>query len=241
MIRKTIVTLWFCVLASGLCAQSIDDLIDLGNQNIKDRDFEAAVSNFTLALEQNSIHEVALNGVIRAYTLSKNYKEARKYVNLAVEQYPQNPEFVLRLGIVLNLEGSSEDAIEQFNRALAMNPDENIKLQLLMNEASAQLNLSNYAEAINNYDTAIELEPRNTTIYNCRGLANYRSGNFEEAVADYTNALDLDPSLTLPYYNRALAFLKMEQPQKACIDLQKACQLKIGDACKRIVLECRRN
>ena len=240
MIRKIAITLLFVSLSLLVGAQSLDELISSGNQYIKLKNYEAAVTDFGKALEQNSASADALNGLIRAYTLSKNFRDALRYVQIAVEQYPTNPEFLLRWGIILNLDGASDEAIEQFDKGLAMSPDENITLQLLMNRATAEINVSNFAAAIEDYDKAIELSPRNTSVYNCRGLANYRSENYGEAVADFTNALDLNPTLNLPYYNRGLAFLKMEQRQKACADFQKACQLKISDACKRIVLECRK-
>lgn len=240
MIRKIAITLLFVSLSLLVGAQSLDELISSGNQYIKLKNYEAAVTDFGKALEQNSASADALNGLIRAYTLSKNFRDALRYVQIAVEQYPANPEFLLRWGIILNLDGASDEAIEQFDKGLAMSPDENITLQLLMNRATAEINVSNFAAAIEDYDKAIELSPRNTSVYNCRGLANYRSENYGEAVADFTNALDLNPTLNLPYYNRGLAFLKMEQRQKACADFQKACQLKISDACKRIVLECRK-
>lgn len=240
MIKKLANLLLFIVLSFSSGAQDVDELIASGNQSIKTRDFEAAVQQFAQAVEQSDGNAEALNGIIRAYTLSKEFKQAQKYVERAIEKYPNNAEFVLRWGIVLNLKGSANSAIDKFEQGLQMNPDDNIKLQLLMNKATAEMNTGRFSEAVEDYNQAVELSPRSTVVYNCRGLANYRVENYSAAVNDFTSAIDLDPEPGLPYYNRALAWLKQGDRQKACPDFQKACQLKIADACKRIVLECRR-
>lgn len=239
MIKSTI-TFCFLLLTFFAQAQSVESLIESGNNNIKAKKFEAAIADFKAVLQQNSSDSKALNGVIRACTLSEEFKEAQKYIDIAIELYPENPEFVLRHGILLNFKGFSQDAIEQFARGLEMNPDEKLKIQFLMNKASAELNSDNYVDAIEDYSNVIELNPRSTIVYSCRGLANYRAGNLQEAVDDYTYALDLEPGQALAYYNRALALLKMEDKQRACADLQRACKSQVPDACKRIVLECKR-
>lgn len=240
MIKKIVFSVALSLFSLCLSAQNVDDLLESGNQKIKERDFKSAVGFFKSALEQSPAHMEALNGAIRACTLAGDYKEAQKYVDIAVEQYPQNAEFVMRHGILLNYKGNHDGAIEQFEKGLAMNPDSRLHLQFLLNKGAAELNSSNFTDAVEDYNKAIELDPRNTSIYTSRGLANYRAGNIKEAIDDYTNAIDLDPTLAHAYYNRGVALLKMEDRRKACADFQKACQGKVTEACKMIMLECRK-
>ena len=216
------------------------ELVDQGNQHIKSHEYSPAIDNFRKVLSQNPSDEDALNGIIRAYTLSNDYKNAQKYTEMALDRFPNNAEFILRSGILLNHKGNFEKAVEVFEDGLKQQPASSIAIQLLMNKAAAELNLNNFNAAIEDYSNVLEIDPRNTNAYNYRGMANYKAGNFQSAVEDYTNALDLDPSLSLAYYNRGMALLKLHDKPKACSDFQKSCKGKNSNACKMIVIECQR-
>ncbi|MBQ9470491.1 MAG: DUF3808 domain-containing protein [Bacteroidales bacterium] len=229
------------LLAPALAgAQTVAELVELGNQNIKSHSYVPAIDNFKKALAQNPNDEAALNGIIRAYTLSGDHKDAQRFVDMALEQQPNNAEFIMRHGILLNHKGNFDKAVEVFASAMQQHPNEGIAIQVLMNKAAAELNLNNFGAAIDDYSSVLEIDPRSTNAYSYRGMANYKAGNYKEAVDDYTYALDLDPSLVLAYYNRGMALLKLQDKTKACADFQKACKGKNTNACKMIVIECQR-
>ena len=92
----------------------------------------------------------------------------------------------------------------------------------------------NYAEAIENYNKAIESDPNDALAYNNRGLAYTEVGEPEAAMSDYSKAIELKPDYAEAYFNRGLAYLNLaplgwgnpEMVQKGIADLTKAIELK---------------
>lgn len=237
--QKIIYLLSF-ILISGLCYSqpNFNELIASGNQKLKDKDYKNAINDFNQANSIQPKDTAALNGLIKAYTLTSDYKEAQKYVDEALGSYPENPEFILRQGILYNLKGVHEQAIEEFNKAIGFNPSQKLHLQILLNKASAEIRMENFTEALSDYNKAIEIDARNVNIYNYRGLVNFKLGYYLDAVNDYNNALDLEPNSALTYYNRGMTFLRLSEKQKACSDFHRACKMNNVNACKMIITEC---
>ncbi|MGD9978078.1 MAG: tetratricopeptide repeat protein [Bacteroidales bacterium] len=237
--KKAIYLLTFTLL-SGLAypQNSFDELITSGNKKIKEKNYTGAIENFENAKNIQSTDTAALNGLIKAYTLSEDYKSAQKQIDEALKYYPDNAEFVLRQGIIYNIRGLYDIALEEFTRALTLNPSSRITLQILLNRATSEFLLDDFVSALADYNKAIDMYPRNVSIYSYRGLVNFKLGNYLDAVNDYSNSIDLDPESPLNYYNRGMTYLKLSEKQKACIDFHKACKMGNINACKMIVTEC---
>ncbi len=223
----------------NLSAQSsISSLVASGNQKIKEKNYKGAAEDFKSALSSSSNDTLALSGIIRAYTLLEDYREAQKWVATALESYPENPEFIYRKGIIFNLNGEHDKAIAEFENAIQRKPHTELLIQILLNKASAEFKLERLSEALADFNKVIELDPRNFNAYNYRGLINFRLAYYIDAVTDYTKAIDLDPTSPLPYYNRGMSLLKLAERQKACNDFRKACQMGYTTSCKMVVSEC---
>lgn len=237
---QKIIYLFTFILISGItfAQNNFDELITSGNQKIKEKNYKAAIEDLIKAKSIQPTDTSALNGLIRVYTLSGDYKEAQKVLNEAKSNHPNNPEFALRQGILYNLDGLHPQALEEFSKALDLNPTPKISLQILLNKASAEIKLEDYTNALVDYNKAIEIDPRNTNIYTYRGLVNFKLGYYLDAVTDYNNVLDLDPNSTITYYNRGMTLLRLSEKQKACKDFHKACQMGNSNACKMIITEC---
>ena len=73
--------------------------------------------------------------------------------------------------------------------------------------------------AIQDYNTAIDLNPEFAEAHNNRGVAYYRKGEFDTAIQDYNTAIDLNPESADTYYNRGEAWLPLEEWEKAKADI----------------------
>ena len=82
-----------------------------------------------------------------------------------------------------------------------------------------------YQEAINDYNKAIELNPKYERAYNNRGNSYYELGNTQQSIEDYSKAIELDPQHTCSYYNRGLAYDKLGNYQEAIKDFSKEIEL----------------
>ena len=97
--------------------------------------------------------------------------------------------------------------------------------QLLRNLATAYNNRgvayrlkANYAQAIDDFNEAIRLVPKNASAFNNRGVAYRNIGNLDRAVADYDQAISLKPDYIAAFYNRGLALADKQEYAKAISD-----------------------
>jgi tetratricopeptide (TPR) repeat protein len=62
------------------------------------------------------------------------------------------------------------------------------------------------AQAIVDFNTAIELEPNYPQAFHNRGLVYFSQNNFTQAIREFSNSIRLDPNYSAAYYDRALAY-----------------------------------
>jgi tetratricopeptide (TPR) repeat protein len=98
------------------------------------------------------------------------------------------------------------------------------------NSGIAKNNLEQYAEAIKDFDKAIELNPNDAAAYNNRGLAKKDLRQYAEAIQDYDKAIELNPNAAA-YYNRGIVKNYLGQYAKAIKDFDKAIELNPNYAC----------
>jgi tetratricopeptide (TPR) repeat protein len=64
------------------------------------------------------------------------------------------------------------------------------------------MNWSDYNSAVQNFNKAIELNPRNNDNYNDRGTIFNDLGDYDSAIRDFNKAIELNPRNASGYYNR---------------------------------------
>jgi tetratricopeptide (TPR) repeat protein len=170
---------------------------------------------------------------------------------------PQTAEEYIELGGSLVEEGKYPEAIDHFSAAIELDPqnaeafflrgrthyDYAVKMSIdetgyapevvpfLSDEVTEQLKL-----AVDDYTSALGLDPQYAKAYNNRGNARATLGDLQGGVEDYDAALELDGSLTLTYYNRGLIHYKLGNYQEATADLERYLEL-VPDADDRTLVE----
>jgi|tagenome__1003787_1003787.scaffolds.fasta_scaffold20936730_2 hypothetical protein len=66
-----------------------------------------------------------------------------------------------------------------------------------------------YNEAISIYQQALDIDPKNVTVLNNKGVALTHLGLYEEAIKEYDKALDIDPTFKLAANNKLWAMNKL--------------------------------
>jgi|ERR1019366_6083271 tetratricopeptide (TPR) repeat protein len=84
---------------------------------------------------------------------------------------------------------------------------------------------ANYAQAIDDFNEAIRLEPKNANAFNNRGVAYRNMGDLDRAVADYDQAILLKPDYFAAFYNRGLALADKKEYAKAISDFTTVLQV----------------
>lgn len=87
-------------------------------------------------------------------------------------------------------------------------------------------NRKKYDEAIKSYTEAIELNPKDYSFFNNRGVTFHARGELENAIADYTKAVELEPNHFSSYNNRGAAYEDLDMIEQAISDYKKALELE---------------
>ena len=89
----------------------------------------------------------------------------------------------------------------------------------------AKRKLGRWAEAIEDYDRALQLDPRDARAYADRGLAKSELGRWAEAIQDLDRALQLDPRDAYACTNRGVSKARMGRYAEAIEDYDRALEL----------------
>tara|TARA_R110000772_G_scaffold55236_30_gene126066 strand:+ start:1874 stop:2494 length:621 start_codon:yes stop_codon:yes gene_type:complete len=79
------------------------------------------------------------------------------------------------------------------------------------------------AEALSDYDEALDLHPVLGEAYISRGIIFHFEKQFEKAIADYSRAIELESrDIHLAYFDRGMAYEELHRWEDALLDYQKA-------------------
>ena len=170
--------------------------IKLGDGLLATKDIVTAIDHFKKAIQLEPDSRDALTANVRGW-------------NEAVRLAPLVTENQIGLAIALQAKKDFENAEEEYNQALKLDPSNDIAqrgLQSLQNDklklqasklVEAALKLQSegkYSEAINQYVKAIEITPSDTKLHYNIGTAFQTIDDFEHAEKAYKKSLELDPN-----------------------------------------------
>jgi len=125
-------------------------------------------------------------------------------------------------GSMYNKSGNYNQAIDDYNRAIAYKPD---YADAYNNRGNAYSKLDNYSQAIEDYNKTIAFKPDYAEAYNNRGSVYHRRGEYAEAIDDYCKAIQIKPDDATFYINRSIAYEGLGNKNMAVGDLKKAARL----------------
>jgi len=148
------------------------------------------------------------------------WKNTLVFWNYVIEKEPDRvPQAYNNRGLALKNMGRLQEAIEDLNRAIALNPE----YTLAYNNRGVILKKAGmFREAIEDFDKAIDLDPSYSKAYNNRGSAYGKIGRFDKAVEDFDKALSLSPSFYEAYLNRGVMFGEAGMLDKAIENFDQA-------------------
>jgi lipoprotein NlpI len=130
-------------------------------------------------------------------------------------------------GTAFAITGEQKRAIQDFDRALTLEPD---RILVLGYRGSAFFSEGDYDRAIADYDRAVQLDPDYVDAFYGRASAWRAKGDNDRAIADYSRAIALDPKYLEAYADRGLAHLAKDELGSAIDDFYQALQLDPNDA-----------
>jgi len=142
-----------------------------------------------------------------------------------LERTPVDAELHNKLGVVLHLQGKTDDAIACYRRALELDPNYAEAHSQLGNALSER---GKFDEAVANYRRALELRPELVEAYTNLGMSLTEVGQFEEAVACHHQALALQPDFAEVHSNLGGTLQKQGKLEDAAACYRRAVELKPG-------------
>ena len=120
-------------------------------------------------------------------------------------------------GVSLNQLGRSEEALACHDRALELEPHDEMKW---MNKGNSLYGLGRLEEALACYDRALEINPHDAGSLANKGVVLNALGRPEEALACYERAIEIEPHYAEAWYNKgsALGELGQQEEELACVD-----------------------
>ena len=177
-------------------------------------------------------------------TLEK-YEAALVDYNRAIDLKPGDAKIYNNRGFVKLQLGQYKEAITDYSEAIRLinsgeaqldsNRENSISLifkdsgfseaEVYYNRGAAKLELGEFAEAIADYNAAIQLKPDYAEAYHNRGVVKIQLNQPNEALADFDEAIRINPNYAEAYSNRGGAKLLLGKPNKAIVDCDEAIRI----------------
>jgi tetratricopeptide (TPR) repeat protein len=174
-------------------------------------------------LRKQPRHLGALNLLGVLHTSQRRFVEAEKCMKLAIASGSASDATFYNYGIVLKALGRAAEAIDQFGRALSINP---AVADSWNNRGTAFNDLQRYADALADFDRAIALNPRFAEAYSNKGNSLTALRRFGDARACFATALSLNPNLAEGWAGRGKLLFELNQYDAADESLKRAVAFK---------------
>jgi predicted O-linked N-acetylglucosamine transferase (SPINDLY family) len=132
---------------------------------------------------------------------------------------PQDADIRTHHGLALQGLGQHEEALADFDRALALNPAAALAL---LYRGDLLLELGRAGDALASYDRLIQLAPNFDEAWFRRGAAFWALNRADEALASYRKCLALNPRRFGAAFNIGTTLLKLDRYDEACAAFEAA-------------------
>ncbi len=201
------------------------------------KEYDKALTEYNAAVASNAQMSEAYAGKARAYMGLQNYKEAMKVTEDAMKTFPGEAELFFTHGLLNFQRGKPKSAVEDYDKALSLNPSRNL-YQVYLNRGLANEALLEYDAAVKDFTNAIATDPNSSGAYLARGNVKYVLSKYSEAVEDFKKAEVFSPDNSVITYNIGMSYYRNEERSAACKYFQKSCSQGNNNACKMVILNC---
>ena len=176
---------------------------------------DSAIGFFNSALEQDSLYALAYAGLGEAYWRKYKHSKDPRWVEYAVRNCERAVELNdqlepvrVTLGLIHTGTGRYEEAVTEFQKALALDPASAAAKRGLAKAYEAQGRIK---EAELTYKEAIKLKPDYWAGYNVLGVFYYRHGRYEDAVTQFHHVANRVPLNAKGYTNLGGAYFNLDR------------------------------
>lgn len=213
-------------------------------KNLLGRNQEAVADyNEAIRLKPDYVHAYYHRG--HANATLKKYEEALADYNKVIDLQPNYAKVYNRRGsLQLNL-GHYKKAVTDYSEAIQLINSGEVKLdsnrensislilkdsefgeaEVYYNRGVAKFALGEFAEALTDYNEAIQLKPDYADAYHNRGVVKIQLKQLNKALADFDEAIRIKPDYAEAYNSRGIAKLLLSKINEAIADFGEAIRI----------------
>ncbi|NIM91163.1 MAG: protein kinase [Candidatus Aminicenantes bacterium] len=140
-----------------------------------------------------------------AYIVERDSEKRLHILKELVEKYPKEKEAHFELGLVYQFRDLFEEALEEYNKALELDPDWGY---LLNSIAYTYSDMGNYEKAIEYFQKYIAISPGDANPIDSLAEQYFRMGRLDEAIANYKKTIEIKPDFGAGYRIAYMCALK---------------------------------
>jgi predicted O-linked N-acetylglucosamine transferase (SPINDLY family) len=174
-------------------------------------------TNSLAAMLQNALQFHQQGEIVRAEAL---YREI-------LRQSPRNPDALHLLGLIAEVRGRNQEAVELLNQAISVAPTQPL---FHLHRGQLFLTLAAPERALVDFDSALRLSPDSADAHFYRADALETLGRLEESVVSLDAAIHHRPGFSQAYSNRGLVLRRQGKLEESLASYDEAIRLNPGDA-----------
>jgi len=166
---------------------------------------------------------------------SKEVDEPKSEKKVVKKTSLVNPDYnrmkLFKKGINLMADEKLEEAVELFQQALRIDPD---NVETLMKLGYARFHLDDYNESIAVYDKILDIDITNPEAWNLKGLVYYQQKKYAKALDAVQKAIESDPTYGMAWYNKACFLSLLNQVPDSLDALKRSIEIDVKNARRSI-------
>jgi Tfp pilus assembly protein PilF len=191
--------------------------IILGNSFLGIFDYDNALNNYHIVLENISNNNLCLKNCAYIYERQKDYINCLKILEKLLNINDKDSLILCYCGEILCNMGYYDIAISYFTKASNMDPE---NIHNLNKRAMAYFVLQEYNKAILDLDKVIQLDPSNSLAHYNKGITYYTLVNIKDAEVAFKKCVELDSDDNLSriqlYYMKYLQYKNSREDDLEC-------------------------
>jgi tetratricopeptide (TPR) repeat protein len=176
-----------------------------------------------LAIDAGHADSLHLMGLLSLQT--QQYDHAVEWLSRAIRQDPRT-EYLSTLGITLKQMGRLEDALNVFDKAAQLKPDD---AELWKHAGGVLVALHRPADALLSFQHALQLDPRHWEAAYQSGVLLHQSERFEEALLQFNLCDEIRPAHAPTLQTRARTLRGLKRYDECLADARRAHALDPSD------------
>ena len=155
--------------------------------------------------------------------------EKKEITSLVDADY--NRKKLFKKGVNLMADEKLEEAVEVFEQALRIDPD---NIETLMKLGYARFHLDDHLGALRVYDKILDIDVTNPEAWNLKSLVHYEQKKYAKALDSAEKAVESDPTYGMAWYNKACFQSLLNQVPESLESLKRSIEIDVKNARKSI-------